>query len=232
MWNNYFLQIKKKYNMKVSTKKPLVINLDGKDITKNREFNILELYKGGFRHVIEKCAIYFTEKYDCIAICGADEISFILEDPMKLVDDINSDSNTCSTEIMSIFSQMFFDYFNKFYDGETVFWHGKCYSINDEKIMSFIKYKSRLIEVLTTTYYLKRNAVSDAGNISLLEKKKLCDTFVDYAKLKQIEKGRIYKKGKRLDIDEYLKGKIVEINNDMNEKESNNSLSFKDENEN
>ena len=229
MWNNYFLQIKKKYNMRVSSKKPLVINLDGKNVTKSREFNILELYKGGFREVVEKCAIYFTKQYDCIAICGADEISFIIEEPMKLVEDINSDNNTSSTEIISVFSQMFYDYFNRFYKGENIFWHGKCYSISDEKIMSFVKYKSRLIEVLTTTYYLKRAGTNDAGNISLSQKKELCANFDDYEKIKPIEKGRLYKSGKRIDIDEYLHGNIVEIADDMSEAETNNTVNFEGE---
>ena len=41
MWNNYFYQIRKKYSMRLSTKNPLVINLDGKDVTKNKNMNII-----------------------------------------------------------------------------------------------------------------------------------------------------------------------------------------------
>ena len=211
MWNNYFLQIKKKYNMRVSTKKPLVINLDGKNITKNNEFNILELYKGGFRETIEQCAMYFTKRYNCISMCGADEISFIIENPMLLINDINSDNNNASTEIICVFVQLFSDYFNRFYNGERIYWHGKCYSINPEKINSFIKYKSRLIEVLTTTYFLKREGIHDAGNISLKEKIKKCNEVERYKGIKDIQKGVIYKNGERVDTEEMLKGNEIKI---------------------
>lgn len=36
MWNSYFFQIQSKYSMRVSFKNPLVIRLDGKDVTKNK----------------------------------------------------------------------------------------------------------------------------------------------------------------------------------------------------
>ena len=35
MWINYFFNIQRKYSMRVSKKLPLVIRLDGKDVTKN-----------------------------------------------------------------------------------------------------------------------------------------------------------------------------------------------------
>ena len=95
--------------------------------------------------------------------------------------------------------------------------------------MSFVKYKSRLIEVLTTTYYLKRAGTNDAGNIRLSHKKELCANFDDYEKIKPIEKGRLYKSGKRIDIDEYLHGNIVEIADDMSEAETNNTVNFEGE---
>lgn len=113
MWNNYFLQIRKKYSMRVSSKEPLIINFDGKDVTKNKDFNILEEYKGSFRYAICLAAKYFSNKYKCLCIYGGDEISFIFENPMDLINDINSDNNTFSTEIISVFSQYFFDYFNR-----------------------------------------------------------------------------------------------------------------------
>jgi len=217
MWSNYFLQIKKKYSMQVSSKEPLVINLDGKNVTGNSEINILEIYKGSFRNILEQSAKYFSQRYNCFAIFGADEISFIFEEPMKLIDTLNSDKNTFSTEIISVFSQYFFDYFNNCYDSnDKVFWHGKCFSIHLNKINSFIKYKSKLIEVLTTTYFLKNKGVPNAGIIKLDKKIEMCNTYGDYEKQKESQKGILYYNGKKIDIEEYLNGNIVEIDNEEN----------------
>ena len=59
MWNNYFFQIQKKYVMRVSTKKPLVIRLDGKGITKNKGINLFYDYKGRFSDALISSAKYF-----------------------------------------------------------------------------------------------------------------------------------------------------------------------------
>ena len=62
MWNNYFAQIRKKYSMRVSFKEPLVINLDGKDVTKNNNINLFIKYNDGFLDTMEKTVKYFTKK--------------------------------------------------------------------------------------------------------------------------------------------------------------------------
>ena len=45
MWNSYFFQIQSKYSMRVSFKNPLVIRLDGKDVTKNKKYDLLNNYE-------------------------------------------------------------------------------------------------------------------------------------------------------------------------------------------
>jgi len=62
MWQNYFFQIQSKYNMRVSTKNPLVIRLDGKGVTKNKKYDLLNNYEGSFINILEKTAQYFTRK--------------------------------------------------------------------------------------------------------------------------------------------------------------------------
>ena len=56
MWNSYFFQIQSKYSMRVSFKNPLVIRLDGKDVTKNKKYDLLNNYEGNFRNTLEKTA--------------------------------------------------------------------------------------------------------------------------------------------------------------------------------
>ena len=197
--------------MQVSSKEPLVINLDGKNTTKDKEKNIIEMYKGSFRDTLEQAAKYFSKKYNCLAIFGADEISFIFKDPMLLINDLNSDKNTFSTEIIALFSQYFFDYFNSLYKGEKIFWHSKCFSIHSEKIFSFIKYKSKLIQVLHTTYFLKHKGVIDAGKIKLDEKIKLCNSYPDYMAYENYNIGMLYFNGKKINIKKYLENKVLKI---------------------
>lgn len=213
MWNNYFGQIRKKYSMRISTKEPLVINLDGRNVTKNKDINIIDVYEGSFLVSLEKTVKYFTKKYNCLAIFGADEVSFIFEKPMNLVNDLNTDKNTSSNEIISVFSQIFYDYFNHFDIHKKIFWHGKCYSIHQEKINSYIKYKSKLIQVLITTYFLKKKNVIDAGKIPLQEKIVKCNEYKDYEQIANIEKGILYYKGKKIELEEFLKGRIKEVDN-------------------
>lgn len=60
MWHSYFYQIQSKYNMRVSIKNPLVIRLDGKNVTKNRNYDLLNNYEGSFLNLLEKTVKYFT----------------------------------------------------------------------------------------------------------------------------------------------------------------------------
>ncbi|MBQ3415100.1 MAG: hypothetical protein IJH39_07125 [Clostridia bacterium] len=211
MWNNYFYQLRKKYSMRLSTKTPLVINLDGKNVTRNKSLNIIDLYDSSFLNNLEKTAKYFSEKYKCIAILGADEISFIFENPTCLINDLNSDNSNYSTEIISVFSQYFYDYFNNFDTHRKIFWHGKCFSIPSGKINSYVKYKSKLIQVLVTTYFLKKHNIVDAGKIPLQKKLDMCENYEDYPRIKNIENGILFYNGDKIDINKFLDGKLEKI---------------------
>ena len=59
--------------MRLSTKNPLVIRLDGKDVTKSKDLNLLYNYNGSFFHSFEESAKYFSKKYNCCALFGTDE---------------------------------------------------------------------------------------------------------------------------------------------------------------
>ena len=211
MWNNYFLQIRKKYSMRVSSKEPLIINFDGKDVTKNKDFNILEEYKGSFRYAICLAAKYFSNKYKCLCIYGGDEISFIFENPMDLINDINSDNNTFSTEIISVFSQYFYKYFNDKYANGPVYWHCKCSNIPKGKIKSYIRYRSLTIFELSLTYFLKRKEFKDAGKIALAKKIQKCNEIPEYKKIEKFAKGRLYISGEQVDLEHFLNNKIVKL---------------------
>jgi len=210
MWNSYFFQIQSKYSMRVSFKNPLVIRLDGKDVTKNKKYDLLNNYEGNFRNTLEKTAEFFTRKYKCLAILGSDEISFIFTDPLVVISDLDKEKWNTSNEIISVFSQYFFDYFNEHNKQSKVFWHGKCFSIRNEKINSYIKFRSSIIKNVMTTYFLSKYNIKmgkEKQEKREIEWKKL----QGYEVLEDIQDGVLYLEGDRIDIIEFYKGNIKKV---------------------
>ena len=197
MWNSYFFQIQSKYSMRVSFKNPLVIRLDGKDVTKNKKYDLLNNYEGNFRNTLEKTAEFFTRKYKCLAILGSDEISFIFTDPLVVISDLDKEKWNTSNEIISVFSQYFFDYFNEHNKQSKVFWHGKCFSIRNEKINSYIKFRSSIIKNVMTTYFLSKYNIK-MGKEKQEKREIECKKLQGYEVLEDIQNGVLYLEGEEL----------------------------------
>ena len=210
MWNSYFFQIQSKYSMRMSFKNPLVIRLDGKDVTKNKKYDLLNNYEGNFRNTLEKTAEFFTRKYKCLAILGSDEISFIFTDPLVVISDLDKEKWNTSNEIISVFSQYFFDYFNEHNKQSKVFWHGKCFSIRNEKINSYIKFRSSIIKNVMTTYFLSKYNIK-MGKEKQEKREIECKKLQGYEVLEDIQNGVLYLEGDRIDIIEFYKGNIKEV---------------------
>ena len=210
MWNSYFFQIQSKYSMRVSFKNPLVIRLDGKDVTKNKKYDLLNNYEGNFRNTLEKTAEFFTRKYKCLAILGSDEISFVFTDPLVVISDLDKEKWNSSNEIISVFSQYFFDYFNEHNKQSKVFWHGKCFSIRNEKINSYIKFRSSIIKNVMTTYFLSKYNIK-MGKEKQEKREIECKKLQGYEVLEDIQDGVLYLEGDRIDIIEFYKGNIKKV---------------------
>lgn len=220
MWNSYFFQLQKKYNMRISSKMPLVFRFDGKQITKNKDINLMDNYDGSFFNSLEKTARFFSEKYHCYAIFGSDEISFIVTDPNMVIYDLEpNDKTTHSQELIALFSQYFFDYFNHFDTQRKIFWHGKCFSIPENKISSYIKYRSGIIKNVMVTYFAKSNRVNN--ELGLNDKISMCKTLPGYNEFAKIQDGILFFGGMKLDLDEFLKNgiKVEVISDDLADQE-------------
>ncbi len=217
MWNNYFYQVQTKYSMRLSLKNPLVLRLDGKGVTRNRNINIMDKFKGSFYYSMEEAAKHFSRRYHCLCIFGSDEISFIVDNPELVINDLEpSDKSNYSNEIIAMFSQYFFNFFNYVYKGNRIFWHGKCFSINKEKKISYVKYRSRIIENVLVTYFLKKKKVSKK-NGKIEERVEKAKKFKDYSKLKKMQKGLLYYDGEKINFDDYInKGEINPIKKKAN----------------
>lgn len=211
MWNSYFFELQKKYNMRLSTKMPLVIRYDGKGVTRNKTINLLDKYEGSFSDALEKTVQYFSKQYHCYAIFGSDEVSFIFTNNLnKIFKDLGADNSNYSNEIIGLFSQYFFDYFNKFNKNRKIFWHGKCFSIPEGKLTSYIVYRSRIIENVMTTYFLNRRGIR-VNNMTIEERENKCKEWKDYGLLKDMQKGTLYFNGEKLDLQEFIKGNMRKV---------------------
>ena len=208
MWRNYFFQIQSKYNMRVSTTEPLVIRFDGKDVTKNKELNFFDIYNGSFTDAFEKTVKFFTEKYHGYSIFGSDEVSFIFPDPMLVIADLDVDKCNRTNEIIALFSQIFFHHFNTLYVKDTIFWHGKCFSIPSEKLKSYIKYRSGNIKNVMVTYFLKKRN-SNPGNIKLEEKIEVAKQFSDFKLLEDYQDGILYYDGSRISQKDFFENDTI-----------------------
>lgn len=209
-WSNYFLGIENKYNLKINVNRPIVIFIDGKDTTKSLKHNLIQENKNSFNDIFEQTIKYFSEKFNCVAISGVDEVSFILENSKELGKNIYK-INYRAQEIVSLFSQYFYKYFNDKYTNGPVYWHCKCSNIPKGKIKSYIKYRSLTIYELYLTYFLKRKQVKDAGKIPLNEKEEKCSEIEGYQEIKRYTRGRLYINGKQVELESFINDKIVEL---------------------
>lgn len=210
-WNNYFINIQNKYDLKMSKNKPIAILLDGKDITKSIKHDLLDESKEGFNDIFEQTIKFLSDKFNCIAISGADEVSFIFENSEKLRKLVPKGKYKAQ-EIVSLFSQAFYKYFNDRYINSPVYWHCKCLNIPKGKINSYINYRSSTIYEAALTYFLKRKQkIKNAGRIPTVEKERMCNEIEEYQQYKPFIKGKLYLKGKQVDLEAFFEGKIIEL---------------------
>lgn len=206
-WFNYFSNMRNKYNMRLSENKPIVVSLNAKyAFEKNRD--LLYEKENKFYETMEHVVKYFTTRYSCVAIWGYNEISFLIEKTGNFIETINNEKNYRTHDIASIFSQYFFEYFNKLYEEEDVYWNCRCFNIKTEKILSYLKYKSKEIQKKVISNFLKKKVIEE-NRMSLVEKLKKCKEYEEFRNIEECEEGLLYYIGKKIDLHEYLNGRII-----------------------
>lgn len=209
-WKNYFCNIENKYNLKMNKRQPIVLFIDGKDITKSLQYDLITENKNSFNDIFEQTIKYFSEKLECMAISGVDEVSFILEDSIKL-EEVIPVKEYKAHDIISIFSQQFYKYFNDKYEDSPVYWHCKCSNIPKGKIKSYIKFRSLTVYELKLTYFLKRKQFKDSGKIALSEKEQKCHEMPGYEEIEEFVRGKLYVNGQQVDLEAFLNDQILEM---------------------
>ena len=213
MWHSYFHRIENKYQMRISLNKELVIRIDGRNITKNKNISLLEKKANNFVDCFEETVKILTNKYKCLCCFGSDEASFIFDEPKILLEELNIDTerNARTNDIVALFTQEFYDCFNNLYKNEKIYWHGACFSIEKEKVKSYLKFRTTIIKNVMTTYFLKRMMIKDAGSIKMSERIAQNEGYDSYKKVKEMENGILYLNGDRIDLDEFLNDNIMKI---------------------
>lgn len=135
---------------------------------------------------------------------------------MIVIEDLDKDKVNRVNEITALFSQYFFDYFNNLNKNIKIFWHGKCFSINKDKVKSYVRFRSKIIKNVMTTYFL-RNKGKYMGNAKIEEKENECIKYPDYKVLEKIQNGTLYFDGQKIDLGEFYNGNIKVIEEKVNE---------------
>ena len=189
MYYNYFKNIENKYKKQLSKQKPVVIRLDGRNVTKSGKYNFYS--KNLFSAALESVGTYFVEHFHCIVYIAMDEISFIFENPDDFFA-IYEDNNTlyCSNLFLLDFIKLFWTICPNEKFGVTIF------NIEKNKIESYIKYRKSLCYNCAIHYYAKHNIQKQ-----YYVNKKLAE-IVDYLKENDLYKNIETK-------EEFLYGKLV-----------------------
>lgn len=171
MFFSYFTAVEDKYSTKVSLKKPIVIRLDGKGVTKSLKINMYDENEGGFAYALKIAARGISKIYrNTIVLASADEINVIFLD----TDIFYKNFNSCKCQkSSSLITQDASLYFNSNYYGDRIYFDARTFNIEENKIGSYLRYRSSSIYNITLMYIAKRNIPfkdrKDMKNVELVE---------------------------------------------------------------
>lgn len=217
---NYFGLIEDKYCYNVTLKKPIIVRLDGKGITKNLQINMLDESYGGFAYAMINTARDISEKYNALVSVSTDEINLIFYDSLVVYEMFKS---TKVQKISSLISQEVFAIFNSYYKGNTVFFDARTFNVLDNKIKSYISYRSKTTFCVCNTYVAKRTMpVKDRHGVPL---EKLCSILDErYPNIKRdyeyFKSGFIFFKGYKINKDKLLECDFINFNTILSCKDS------------
>lgn len=220
---NYFKNIETKYKSNISSNKTLIIRLDGRNVCGNKNLNLLDETDGSLSDSMKKVAQYMSEEYNCIVYVGSDEINIIIRNPKIIINKYESQE---THKIASLISQEVFLKFNSFYKGPTeIFFDARCFSIPNNKFLSYLKYRYKATINVLTVYFAKNKVPTIKRNVGMSLKnldKKL-------RKYEEYNNRSIYQK-EGLSYYSGIKYETMNLIN-MFEKYENNNSDIKDNNE-
>lgn len=149
---DYFKNVENRYKSKISLYRPVVIRLDGKNICKNKEINILDESEGSFAYVLKRTAKYLSFKYKCYVFIASDELNIVFGNPKSLYRHFKS---VDTQKITSLIAQEVFYYFNKYFKKQLVYFDARIFVIPQDKFKSYLIYRRNCAMNVLTQYFAK-----------------------------------------------------------------------------
>lgn len=150
---SYFAMIEDKYSCKISLNKPIIIRLDGKDITKNKSLNIYDESIGGFAYSLRITAREISILYNTLVIASTDEINVIFLDSDIFYDKFKSFKCQKSSSLIAQDVSLFF---NNYFNGSRVYFDARTFNVLEEKLISYFKFRTKSTKNVGITYISKR----------------------------------------------------------------------------
>lgn len=151
MINEYFKELEQNHRIFLSLKLPVVIRLDGKDITKNhKKYPLMDIH--GFTCYLNKIGKKIVSRKTCMIYTALDEINFIFSDSREFFhafDDTNS--LYCAGIFLQQFCKEFWKYYPEVKFGISIF------SIPKDKIDEYVNYRKELCKTAAVFYFAKEN---------------------------------------------------------------------------
>lgn len=176
----YFKNLENKYRAQLSKNNPLVIRLDGKDITKNFEkYNLMD--PDGFTYSLYDTAKNVCSAYHCRIYAVMDELSIIFLNPHEFFSKFTTvDSLRCGC----VFLQDFIEYYWEHY--EHVKFKISIFSIKYDVIESYINSREKTGENTSVFYFAKHFLDKDEYTnkkkediVSVIKKKNLYNKYLE-----------------------------------------------------
>lgn len=159
----FFKNIEEKYIQNISIQKPFIIRFDGKNITSNKNINLLDETYLSFSDCLKKTSLYLSNKYKNVIIyCASDEINICVKNPKEFLN--NFDKNRIS-EILSILNQEIFFYFYSLYK-KPIFFIPKFLSLYEDNFYSYFIYRKHC-NMNTLSIYFKKKYFPNINHIGL-----------------------------------------------------------------
>lgn len=153
MRESYFGMVENKYSCKVSLNKPIIIRLDGKGVCKNSAINMYNESIGEFAYALKITAKEISRRYHCLVLISSDEISMIFLDSSVFYDKFNSCKCQKSSSLITQEVALLFNYH---YNGNFIFFDARTFNINDDKVTSYITFRTKSAKNVSIHYIAKK----------------------------------------------------------------------------
>ena len=206
---DFFSKIENKYNIGLKRNRPIILRFDARNTTKNKEINLLDETKDSFSYALKETCKILSLKYQCLIYVACDEINIIIKDTKRFLKNFKSN---LAQEITTTIGQEISFYFHQYYKKDFILFAGRCFSVYEDNINSYLIYRKHTNIPVLTIYFLKRHSGIDIHKKSYLELDKYAKENLELYNKRTLyqSEGIIYLKGKEYSIEDYLTNNIKE----------------------